>query len=120
MAAGRGPCLTSPPSSTHCDLTESFKKDLSFADRVHRHGVWSPGHCQSLLTPDNAKECVARGAATIEASNHGGRQLDTVPAAITALPGIVEAVLITSTTHVQFSEESALKRNDSRQPDTPC
>ncbi len=44
------------------------------------------------LTAENAKECIAHGAAAIEVSNHGGRQLDTVPAAIVALPGIVDAV----------------------------
>jgi L-lactate oxidase len=32
------------------------------------------------------------GAAAIQVSNHGGRQLDTVPASIVALPGIVEGV----------------------------
>jgi L-lactate oxidase len=47
---------------------------------------------KGLLTPENAKESLARGAAAIQVSNHGGRQLDTVPAAIAALPGIVEAV----------------------------
>jgi lactate oxidase len=47
---------------------------------------------KGLLTPENAKECVARGAAAIQVSNHGGRQLDTVPASIVVLPRIVEAV----------------------------
>jgi lactate oxidase len=47
---------------------------------------------KGILTPENARECMAHGAAAIQVSNHGGRQLDTVPAAITALPRIVEAV----------------------------
>ena len=47
---------------------------------------------KGLLTPDNAREAVARGAAAVQVSNHGGRQLDNVPAAFTALPHIVEAV----------------------------
>jgi lactate oxidase len=75
------------------DLGDIFKKDLTFADAefiAKESGL--PVIVKGLLTPDNAKECVARGAAAIEVSNHGGRQLDTVPASIVALPGIVEAV----------------------------
>jgi lactate oxidase len=34
----------------------------------------------------------SRGAAATQVSNHGDRQLDTVPASIVALPGIVEAI----------------------------
>lgn len=47
---------------------------------------------KSILSPENAKECVAHGASAIQVSNHGGRQLDGVPASFVALPGIVEAV----------------------------
>jgi L-lactate dehydrogenase (cytochrome) len=35
---------------------------------------------------------VARGADAIVVSNHGGRQLDSVPSTISALPAIVDAV----------------------------
>ncbi|MCL4768459.1 MAG: alpha-hydroxy-acid oxidizing protein [Hyphomicrobiaceae bacterium] len=82
-----------PVGASLADLGDIFKKDLSFADIefiARESGL--PVVVKGLLTPDNARECVARGAAAIQVSNHGGRQLDTVPAAITALPGIVEAV----------------------------
>jgi lactate oxidase len=82
-----------PVGASLADLGDIFKKDLTFADSefiAKESGL--PVIIKGLLTPDNAKECVARGAAAIQVSNHGGRQLDTVPAAIAALPRIVEAV----------------------------
>jgi lactate oxidase len=85
--------LNAPVGGDLAALGDIFKKDLSFADSefiAKESGL--PVVVKGLLTPDNAKECVARGAAAIQGCNHGGRQLDTVPASITALPGIVEAV----------------------------
>jgi len=47
---------------------------------------------KGLVRPDDAVRAVESGAAGIVVSNHGGRQLDTAPATIEALPAIVEAV----------------------------
>jgi 4-hydroxymandelate oxidase len=47
---------------------------------------------KGVLHPEDARLAVDHGAAGVIVSNHGGRQLDTVPATIEALPGIVEAV----------------------------
>jgi lactate oxidase len=47
---------------------------------------------KGVLTPQLATKAIERGVAGIQVSNHGGRQLDTVPAAIDALPAIAEAV----------------------------
>ena len=47
---------------------------------------------KGILRPDDAELAVEHGAAGIIVSNHGGRQLDGVPASIEALPAIVEAV----------------------------
>jgi isopentenyl diphosphate isomerase/L-lactate dehydrogenase-like FMN-dependent dehydrogenase len=47
---------------------------------------------KGLLTPEDAALAVHHGVAGIVVSNHGGRQLDGVPASIEALPEIVEAV----------------------------
>jgi 4-hydroxymandelate oxidase len=44
------------------------------------------------MNPKDAKRAVRAGIAAIIVSNHGGRCLDTLPASITALPGVVEAV----------------------------
>jgi 4-hydroxymandelate oxidase len=47
---------------------------------------------KGVLAPRDAALAVDHGAAAVIASNHGGRQLDGVPAPITILPRIVDAV----------------------------
>ena len=47
---------------------------------------------KGILDADDAKLAVESGASGIVVSNHGARNLDTVPATITALPRIAEAV----------------------------
>jgi L-lactate dehydrogenase (cytochrome) len=47
---------------------------------------------KGILDPEDAREAVARGADAIVVSNHGGRQLDSVPSTVSALPAIVDAV----------------------------
>lgn len=47
---------------------------------------------KGVLTGDDACRAVDEGAAAISVSNHGGRQLDCVPAALRALPEVVSAV----------------------------
>ena len=47
---------------------------------------------KGILTPEDAKLAIEHGAAGIVVSNHGGRNLDTLPATIEALPGVAEAV----------------------------
>ena len=47
---------------------------------------------KGLMTGEDAVLAVEHGAAAVVASNHGGRQLDAVPATIDALPEVVEAV----------------------------
>jgi 4-hydroxymandelate oxidase len=47
---------------------------------------------KGVLTPEDARLAVDAGADGLVVSNHGGRQLDGVPAAVDVLPGIVEAV----------------------------
>ena len=47
---------------------------------------------KGILTREDAELAVEHGAAAVWVSNHGGRQLDGVPATLDALPEIVEAV----------------------------
>jgi 4-hydroxymandelate oxidase len=47
---------------------------------------------KGVLAPDDARLAVEHGAAAVLVSNHGGRQLDHVPAAITVLEEVVDAV----------------------------
>ena len=47
---------------------------------------------KGVLTGDDARRAIDEGAAAIVVSNHGGRQLDSVPASLRALPEVVAAV----------------------------
>ncbi len=47
---------------------------------------------KGVLNPDDAEIALDSGAAGMIVSNHGGRNLDTVPATIEALPEVVERV----------------------------
>jgi isopentenyl diphosphate isomerase/L-lactate dehydrogenase-like FMN-dependent dehydrogenase len=73
--------------------TPFFKKSLSWDDVTFIQQTTDlPLIFKGVLTPDIAVQAIERGIAGIQVSNHGGRQLDGVPAALDALPGIVEAV----------------------------
>jgi isopentenyl diphosphate isomerase/L-lactate dehydrogenase-like FMN-dependent dehydrogenase len=47
---------------------------------------------KGVLTSDDARRAIDEGAAAVVVSNHGGRQLDCVPASLRVLPEIVTAV----------------------------
>jgi L-lactate dehydrogenase (cytochrome) len=47
---------------------------------------------KGVLDPDDARRAVEAGVDGIVVSNHGGRQLDSVPSTVTALPDVVDAV----------------------------
>jgi isopentenyl diphosphate isomerase/L-lactate dehydrogenase-like FMN-dependent dehydrogenase len=47
---------------------------------------------KGVLTGDDARRAIDEGAAAVVVSNHGGRQLDCVPASLRALPEVVSAV----------------------------
>ena len=47
---------------------------------------------KGVLAPDDARRAADEGVTGVIVSNHGGRNLDTVPASIEALPRVVEAV----------------------------
>lgn len=47
---------------------------------------------KGILRGTDAKDAVSAGAAAIQVSNHGGRQIDGVPASVSALPEVADAV----------------------------
>jgi len=51
-----------------------------------------PVIAKGVMHPLDAREAIKAGAAAIVVSNHGGRQLDSVPATIDVLPAIAEEV----------------------------
>jgi len=72
--------------------TSVFKKNLDWSDvDFIQKTTKLPLILKGVLTPDIAKQGIERGAAAIQVSNHGGRQLDGVVAALDALPRVVEA-----------------------------
>jgi lactate oxidase len=73
--------------------TAFFKSSLSWDDvDFIKDTTDLPLILKGVLTPDVAEQGIERGAVGIQVSNHGGRQLDGVPAAIDALPAVVAAV----------------------------
>jgi isopentenyl diphosphate isomerase/L-lactate dehydrogenase-like FMN-dependent dehydrogenase len=55
-------------------------------------GCSLPVLVKGVLTAEDAALAIEHGAAGVVVSNHGGRQLDQVPASLDALPEVVEAV----------------------------
>src|SRR5277367_1912508 len=66
---------------------------VTWADLKWIRDSWKgPIVVKGVLTADDARRSIDEGAAAISVSNHGGRQLDGVPASLRALPEVVEAV----------------------------
>ena len=73
--------------------TANFKRSLGWDDvDFIRETTDLPLILKGVVSPVLARQAVERGAAAIQVSNHGGRGLDGVPAAVDLLPDIVEAV----------------------------
>ncbi|WP_051231229.1 alpha-hydroxy acid oxidase [Kaistia adipata] len=73
--------------------TARFKASLSWDDvDFIKETTDLPLILKGVLAPDVAEKAIKRGVNGIQVSNHGGRQLDGVPAAIEALPAVAGAV----------------------------
>ena len=73
--------------------TAQFKKSLSWDDvEFIKQATDLPLVIKGVMTPQLAAQAIERGAAALQVSNHGGRQLDGVPAALDALPEVAAAV----------------------------
>ena len=70
-----------------------FDPTLSWKDVEWVKSLW-PGKLflKGILDVEDARTAVKTGVDAISVSNHGGRQLDGAPSAITALPRIADAV----------------------------
>jgi isopentenyl diphosphate isomerase/L-lactate dehydrogenase-like FMN-dependent dehydrogenase len=66
---------------------------VTWADLRWIREIWKgPIVVKGVLTGDDARHAMDEGVAAISVSNHGGRQLDGVPASLRALPEVVDAV----------------------------
>ena len=65
----------------------------TWADLQWIRELWQgPIVVKGVLTGDDALRAIDEGASAISVSNHGGRQLDGLPASVRALPEVVKAV----------------------------
>jgi L-lactate dehydrogenase (cytochrome) len=84
---GKGPM---PLLNVNAALAESA---VTWADLRWIRELWrGPIVVKGVLTGDDARRAVDEGAEAISVSNHGGRQLDGVPASLRALPEVIAAV----------------------------
>jgi len=87
VVPGKGPM---PLVDVAAALAEST---VTWADLRWIRELWKgPIVVKGVLTADDALQAIDEGAAAISVSNHGGRQLDGVPASLRALPEVVAAV----------------------------
>jgi L-lactate dehydrogenase (cytochrome) len=74
-------------------LAEMFDGTVSWRDLEWIRSEWDgPVVVKGVLRPADAVRAADLGASAVIVSNHGGRQLDHVPAALEALPSVVDAV----------------------------
>lgn len=87
VVPGRGPI---PMVDVGKALAESA---VTWADMRWLRELWpGPIIVKGVLTGDDARRAMDEGAAAVVVSNHGGRQLDGLPATIRALPEVLAAV----------------------------
>jgi L-lactate dehydrogenase (cytochrome) len=74
-------------------IANNFDRSITWKDLDWIRAEWDgPIVIKGVLDPEDARDAVRAGAQGIVVSNHGGRQLDGVRSAISALPGIAAAV----------------------------
>jgi isopentenyl diphosphate isomerase/L-lactate dehydrogenase-like FMN-dependent dehydrogenase len=73
-------------------FAQGFHAGLSWRDLEWLAGYGLPLVVKGILTSEDAHLACEHGAAAIVVSNHGGRQLDGVPASLDALEEVVAAV----------------------------
>lgn len=74
-------------------VNSQFDQTVTWKDIEWAKSIWGgPLALKGILDPEDAKAAVSHGADAVIVSNHGGRQLDGVRSAISALPEIVDAL----------------------------
>jgi L-lactate dehydrogenase (cytochrome) len=74
-------------------VNSQFDQSVTWKDIEWAKSIWGgPLALKGILDPQDAKLAVDHGVNAVIVSNHGGRQLDGVRSAISALPEVVDAV----------------------------
>ena len=86
------PDARSPRAFKHW-VDSQFDPSVTWDDIAWVREHW-PGRLvvKGVLDPEDARRAVEVGADGVVVSNHGGRQLDSVPSTVRALPAVVEEV----------------------------
>jgi lactate oxidase len=94
VSLGKGNAPDSEPDIVKASqLMNRRKVDLNFDDMLWiKKETGLPVVIKGVMSPRTAVDAVERGIDCVYVSNHGGRALDGVPAAITQLPRIADAV----------------------------
>src|SRR5262249_57088575 len=86
------PSSTSGPFALGPFVNSQFDPSVSWADLDWFRSIWSgPLVLKGIMSADDARRAVDHGVNAIVVSNHGGRQLDGLPAAIEVLPEVADA-----------------------------
>src|ERR687885_73145 len=84
---------SSGPLSLAAYVNAQFDPGVSWKDLDWLRGVWhGPLAIKGIMSAEDARRAVDAGVDAVIVSNHGGRQLDGLPAAIDVLPEVVDAV----------------------------
>ncbi len=74
-------------------IGRNFDPSVTWKDIDWVRERWpGPMVLKGVLDPEDARDALRSGVDGLVVSNHGGRQLDSAPSSIAALPGIVDAV----------------------------
>ena len=90
---GSSAALTSDAGTLWQYVNSLNDPSVNWDDLAWFRSLWQgPIAIKGMLTPEDARRAVSEGIDAIIVSNHGGRQLDSLPSAVEALPEIVDAV----------------------------
>lgn len=74
-------------------MFSQFDPSVTWDDAARMISEWGgPFAIKGIMSPDDARRAVSIGASAVIISNHGGRQLDSVPATVDCLRAIVDEV----------------------------
>ena len=91
--AGRHTAGSEAESALARYIADMWDANLTWADVDWLRSISNlPVIIKGVLAPDDARLAIEHGAAAIIVSNHGGRQLDGVPAPISVLLPVMDAV----------------------------
>jgi (S)-mandelate dehydrogenase len=74
-------------------VRQEMRGAFSWEEVARYRDIWKgPLVLKGIIHPEDAERAVEVGADAVVVSNHGGRQVEALPAAIDALPGVAERV----------------------------